>query len=103
MELGAIGGSQPSVLNSQIARMPIASQAAGIIRKENKTRFENAHQDQHQDVTDKCVNQQAQHSWRMGTAVTAGESLMNPRHCSARNSRNGWREWGGIGYNYRLA
>jgi len=68
MELGAIGGSQPSVLNSEIARMPIARQAAGIIRKENKTRLENAHQDQHQDVADKCVNQQAQDSLADGNA-----------------------------------
>ena len=106
MELDAVRGSQPNVLNCEVVRVPVAGQAVGIIGEKNQTRFKDTHQEQHQNVADKRVNQHAQHSLADGDGVhcrrvshEGGGAFSD----DISGRRNGWREWGGIGYNCGLA
>lgn len=44
VELDTVGGRDPNILHIEIARTPVAVEAAGIVREEDQARFEHAHE-----------------------------------------------------------
>ena len=52
VELDTVRGSDPNVFHIQIARMPIAVEASGIVREEDQARFEHADECQHYEIAD---------------------------------------------------
>ena len=60
VKFDAIGRLEPDIFNIQIARMPVAVEAVGIIREEDQARFEDPGEQQRQEVADKDREKVAQ-------------------------------------------
>jgi len=60
VQLDAVGGCEPNVLNRQSPGMPVAIQAVWVVREKDQVTFENADKRQDQAIADENCKKEVQ-------------------------------------------
>ncbi len=60
VQLDAVGGCEPNVLNRQNPGMPVAIQAVWVVREKDQVPFENADKRQDQEIADENCKKEVQ-------------------------------------------
>ena len=60
VQLDAVGGCEPNVLNRQSPGMPVAIQAVWVVREKDQVLFENADKRQDQAIADENCKKEVQ-------------------------------------------